>query len=534
MCLDGGRWTSYRLPKPSHTYDGAHGWHTEWPRIRDIGEPDLLMTMHGGFWRFPRDFSPRHSAGIALRSTYLCVLGDFCRWKDQVVLGDDMTARSQFFNGRKAKGKILTPGQSQSNLQFIKPEQLDEFGPALGRGAVWLDDAVKAGEPSEPFLFSGFRQRLLTLVHSESHPVTFRLEVDTQGNGQWTARRSVEVPAGAARFVEFPAAEPGSWIRVVADHDCARATAYFEYRNEDLRTTNAAPMFAGVAQPDEAGVSGALLLANGGDRRTLGCATADGYYELDGNLKLRRVTDEPTAAAIRAGVKIPRQVIRVEAASVLYQDEAGRRWRLPKGDPALDRTGALGDERVDREVVTERDLFNCAGTFYELPGDSAGGFGKIRPICTHNRRIKDFASYRGMLVLSGISDRAQGEHILRSDDGKLAVWVGALDDLWKLGKPRGQGGPWRDTPVQAGQPSDPYLCAGYDHKSLTLSDTAPQAVTYKVEADLTGSGQWCEVTALKVPPGGSVNYHFSDAFAAYWLRVVPSADTTATAIFKYD
>ena len=69
MCLDGGQWSSYRLPKASHSYDGAHGWNTEWPRIRDIGERDLLMTMHGMFWKFPRDFRSNNSAGIRPRST---------------------------------------------------------------------------------------------------------------------------------------------------------------------------------------------------------------------------------------------------------------------------------------------------------------------------------------------------------------------------------------------------------------------------------------------------------------------------------
>ena len=58
MCLDHGKWSTYRLPKPDHTYDGAHGWFTEWPRIREIGEENLLMTMHGAFWRFPKDFCP--------------------------------------------------------------------------------------------------------------------------------------------------------------------------------------------------------------------------------------------------------------------------------------------------------------------------------------------------------------------------------------------------------------------------------------------------------------------------------------------
>ena len=42
---------------------------------------------------------------------------------------------------------------------------------------------------------------------------------------------------------------------------------------------------------------------------------------------------------------------------------------------------------MDREVVTERDLFNCAGTFYELPADNAGGFAMVRPIATHNASV---------------------------------------------------------------------------------------------------------------------------------------------------
>ena len=125
MLLDGGQWHTFRLPKASHSYDGAHGWNTEWPRIRDIGESDLLMTMHGTFWRFPRTFSAANSAGIAPRSTYLKVVGDFCRWDDRIVLGCDDTAKSEFLNKRKVKGEIAGPGRSQSNLWFVEPKQLD-------------------------------------------------------------------------------------------------------------------------------------------------------------------------------------------------------------------------------------------------------------------------------------------------------------------------------------------------------------------------------------------------------------------------
>ena len=65
MLRDSGKWHVFRLPKASHCYDGAHGWNTEWPRIREIGEDDLLMTMHGMFWRFPRGFRAEAARGIA-------------------------------------------------------------------------------------------------------------------------------------------------------------------------------------------------------------------------------------------------------------------------------------------------------------------------------------------------------------------------------------------------------------------------------------------------------------------------------------
>lgn len=185
MLLDNGTWHSYRLPKASHCYDGAHGWNTEWPRIRDIGERDLLMTMHGMFWRFPRTFRRANSAGVAPRSSYLRVIGDFTRWQNRIVMGCDDTAKSEFMNTRRAKGKIAGPGQSQSNLWFVEPAQLDRFGPALGRGAVWIRDDVKAGEPSEPFLFGGFAERMLHLAHQSGTAVTFHLEVDRAGNGTW-------------------------------------------------------------------------------------------------------------------------------------------------------------------------------------------------------------------------------------------------------------------------------------------------------------------------------------------------------------
>ena len=539
MLLEGGKWHSYRLPKASHCYDGAHGWNTEWPRIRDIGEGALLMTMHGEFWKFPRTFSAANSTGLAPRSTYLKVIGDFCRWNDRLVFGCDDAAQSEFLNKDRLKGNLAGPGKSQSNLWFVKPDALDSLGPPLGRGAVWLNDDVKAGVASEPFLFSGFAHRSLHLAHDSAEQILFALEVDAKGDGCWTKLRDVSVSAKGGAWLEFSAEEAGAWIRLTPDHDVTKATAFFHYRAEGKRLAKAAPGFAGIATPDDKSVSAGLLHARGADFKTLrfvpeGRAGETNCYDLDADLKLCRVNDPAGAAWVRKNITITAPLITADAASFLYVDENGKRWRLPKGDTRLDQPGEFGNARLCREVCTERNLLNVGGTFYELPAANAGGFIKLRPIATHNRRIHDFASYRGLLVLSGIAADARGEHIMRSDDGQCALWAGVVDDLWQFGKPRGVGGPWKDTAVKANEASDAYLATGYGQKRLTLSHTSKEIVTCRVEADFTGTGQWREVVALAAKPGQVLEHKFPNAFGAYWVRVVVDKDTTAAAIFTYD
>ncbi len=534
MVLAHGTWHSYRLPKASHSYDGAHGWNTEWPRIREIGEKDLLMTMHGAFWRFPKDFAPAKSSGLAPRSNYLKVIGDFARWGDRIVMGCDDTAQSEFLNKRKAKGQLAAPGQSQSNLWFVDPAQLDQLGPPIGRGAVWLDEPVRPDTPSEPFLFSGFDQRLLHLAHDAGAPVTFTLEVDRAGNNQWTELRRVAVPAAGYAWTAFTPAETGAWIRVRASRDCAKATAFFSMRNADPRTAGAADArFAGLGT---AGARGALLHARGAGRKTLGVATAEAFYEMGPDLQLRRSDETGALAWMQAHVAIPRNAVALDAASVIYTDEAGRRFRLPRGRADYAAPGPDDAERTCREVCTERDLLNAGGTFFELPAENAGGIAKLRPIATHNRHLHDYASWRGLLVMSGVAADAPAtnRHLIRSSDGQAAVWVGAVDDLWSFGKPVGVGGPWQNTAVAAGRPSDPYLLTGYDRKTLTLSHGAAGVVRMKVEVDLTGTGRWVEYAAFNVAAGRSTVHVFPDGFQAYWLRVSADTTTTATAWLVYE
>ena len=231
-----------------------------------------------------------------------------------------------------------------------------------------------------------------------------------------------------------------------------RATVAFTYTVPDTRAAKPASMFAGLVKAEDTTLTGGLLYGLGDNRRALGllaCTETDGkvvetgYYEMGEKLELVHKTDTATANFIREKFAIPERVVDIESGSVLVVDEAGRRWRLPLGNESYRSLTEQARLRICREVATERDLFSCMGTFYELPAENADGYAKIRPIATHPFRIHDYASYRGMLVLTGVKPEEAGDnaHIIVSDDVKAAVWAGAIDDLWKLGKPVGQGGP---------------------------------------------------------------------------------------------
>ena len=691
--LDDGEWHWFRLPKGSHSYDGAHGWNTEWPRIREIGEDDLLATMHGTFWRFPADFSIGRTAGIAPRSNYLKVIGDFCRWNDQVVFGCDDSAKAEFLNIRPFKAEHGAPKQSNSNLWFVDPTAIDGFGPVIGRGSVWLRQDVIAGEDSDPYLFSGYDHRQLHLAHGSGDEVAFALMVDREGTNRWTGLRDVTVPPGEAVSLVFDDAEKGAWIKVTALAPAPDVTAHFQYRNHDPRTAENGDLFAGLVPASDVPATSGLMRSL--SYETLGLVSFDeagepaGYYEIDETLAFTQVDAPETAATLAGNVRQPAGSVLVDEASVIMIEDS-QRYRLPKVDayaeespesnhadesdlaktlaeslaigatvrssgshgdsaPEFAVDGKVGDDdarwvstsgsagwiefefgspqtvgsvwvvsgwkndpqyaaadfdvqipdgetwktvaggsvegnariwrpvvfdkamttdklriaskttgyfrvyevaafsdareiplppiepgpaRVCREVATERDLLNVHGTFYELPARNAQGLAKVRPIATHGLAVHDFCSHNGLLFFTGVDADTESEHVFRSEDGKAAVWVGVIDDLWKLGKPRGNGGPWKNMDVSAGEPSDPYLMTGYDRKSVRIE--AEKEATIELQIDVDGTGLWMPYQSFSVGPDSAVDHEFPDGFSAYWVRAVSDRDTEATVQFTYD
>ncbi len=534
-------WSFFRLPKASHSYDGAHGWNTEWPRIRNIGSDqndDYLMTMHGMFWRFPGTFTADNPMGIRPRSAYLKVIGDFTRWKDQLVFGCDDSAQREFLNKRSVKGGIEGPGQSNSNLWFASLTKPDELGPSINAGAVWLEEDVDADVYSEPFLFNGWESRNLWLKNHSDVDIQFNIE--TFENDTWNDAKVIKIAGGTDEFIQLKDETNGEWIRAKLDKK-AKVTLAFTYENKDNRSTSHDSIFNGLADVSNEQTFGGLLYGLGENRRKLGVSSRNGqgvlggYYELDSTLNLRKRNDPETQFFIEEKFAIPMNVVTIDKASVLIVDDSGRRWRLPKGNDRFDELTNKAQLRISREVATERDLFNCHGTFYELPAENADGFAKIRPIASHNFRIHDYASYRGLLVMTGIEPNIKpNEHIITSEDANAAVWVGVIDDLWRLGKPTGYGGPWKDSRVEASIPSDPFLIGFYDHKTLDINHNSDEKIQFTLEVNPLGHGPWFTYKKFEVAPGKKLHYEFPTGFQVRWIRIVADKTCEATSLFTYD
>ncbi|MGB0767198.1 MAG: hypothetical protein ACPGYV_05770 [Phycisphaeraceae bacterium] len=496
VTMQGGRTSAtYRLPKASFTYDGAHGWNTEWPRIREIGEGDnLLATMHGTFWKFPKTFSADNPFGIRPRSNYLKVIGDFARWGERVVLGCDDSAQKEFLNTRPTKAEHGAPQRSNSNLWFVKPEQLSQLGPALGSGGVWLNEDVGEESPltSEQYLFAGYDHRMLHLAHDTDEPITFIIETIGGDAEEDNLVAQVKVPANGYVPYIFNKEQAGEWVRVTPKRNAKNVTAWFHYADQDKRTTESAAIFNGLATAKSINDLGGVIRSLGGDDLPLGLVAQHRenddrpFYLLNEKLELVPSDDEQRRdATAKAAAPNPDDIpLKVDGNSILVEED-GKRYRLPLNpNRAEDKTFGekLGFARRVREVATERDLVNVGGTFYELPARNAGGFAHIRPIASHPYRIHDYASWRGLLLLTGVGPASDNDRIIRSADGKAAVWAGVIDELWQLGKPVGVGGPWHESPVKADEPSDPYLMYGYDNKRLQIASDKAAEVYYPVRS----------------------------------------------------
>ena len=525
--MEDGAFTTFLLPKGCLNNDAEHGWFTEWPRIRDIGQDALMMDMHGLFFAFPKRFTAGNCAGIEPIASHIRYIPDFCSWNGQLVLATDEAS---------IQGNPLV-GQPQSNLWFGKFEDLKQWGPRNGAGSIYMNDPIGAGVASAPFLMNGFPRCVVHLA--ADRPVSYTLQIDKNGDGSFSDYKTFEVDGYHAHLL--PEDFAAQWIRVTANRDC-NATVSFHLTDDTYQNAAAgAELFQAVAELDDQTVTSALLFPAKRNRH-LRVINGDSWYDFtkfgfdfqathaDAGLK-KKLTVRPEFEVDDASVIL----ISHENRAIVGKKSNRTVLRLPKGSDRYDRPFEFGHPRMHREIESERMMANIHGTFYEVPFWIVGQpalYTKMRPVCSHNKQISDFTTWNGLLVLAGLkADAQESNHVYKSADGGTSLWLGGIDDLWKLGKPVGVGGPWKDTAVTAGVPSDPYLMTGYDQKTLELSANQDCAITVAVDIDhWTGFHTY---QTFQVEAGRTLTHKFPEGYVAHWVRVTADKDVTATAWFVY-
>ncbi len=560
--LDDGQWHTFLLPKAAFCNDASHGWYTEWPRIRQVASDRWMMDMHGMFFDFPVGFRAADTAGLRPIGSHLRYIPDFTHWNGQLVLATDETS---------IQGNRLA-GQPQSNLWFGSDEELKTWGPASGYGGPWINDAVTAGVPSDPFLIAGFDRRQVHLAvaapesESQADPqaadteasdsaVRFTVQVDRRGNGRWDDLTTISVPVGGYRQALLstprpaPARHPGglsystpfdpsflppalgaAWVRFIPDRDCQATVVLHQTSVLFHDAADAGQLFAGLVEIDHAASAEPTLLYAAKHNRNLVVIGDDGrQFELGkADFQFQEVTpDEATAELLT----IDQAEQSVDAASVILH-HGDRRLRLPKGPAEFDSWVGRGS----REVQSERHLANFHGTFYEVPLLENGqppAYPLMRPVASHRYAISDFCSWNGLLVMAAARlDRPDDPHVISSDQHGVGLWVGGIDDLWKLGKPVGVGGPWLDSAVAAGGVSDPYLMTGYDRKTLSLQ--ADRDTQIDIEVDFDHQSGWHRYRTVSLTAGRQQTIEFPDGFSAHWVRLRSSEAATVSAVFRYE
>jgi hypothetical protein len=85
---------------------------------------------------------------------------------------------------------------------------------------------VRKGQPSEPFLMTGFDKKVLHV--KTDRPAVVDIEIDFLGDGSWERYERIETGATGYQFHAFPAGFSAHWVRLIPTVDCT-ASAEFIY-----------------------------------------------------------------------------------------------------------------------------------------------------------------------------------------------------------------------------------------------------------------------------------------------------------------
>lgn len=126
-------------------------------------------------------------------------------------------------------GNYFKSEDGKTGLWFGTIDDLWKFGKPVGRGGPWLNTDVKANQPSDPYLMTGYDKKEMSLSHKSSVPVTFTVEVDLTSYGDWKKFDDFVVKPGETLHYEFPEGYSAHWVRLKTSVACS-ASAQFDYK----------------------------------------------------------------------------------------------------------------------------------------------------------------------------------------------------------------------------------------------------------------------------------------------------------------
>lgn len=208
-----GKWQRYRLPKGGHVHNQA--WQTEWMRIREVETEHYLMDIHGLFYELQPIAFEDAIWGVKPICSHLRIIPDFTGFRGLLALGGNETSPNND-NNRYV-------GQPQSGIWFGKTDDLWQWGKPAGWGGPWRQTKIRANAPSEPFLMTGFQNKMVHL--KTSHPCRMKIEINFLGNGSWELYDTIAVNSYARHI--FPQGFAAHWVRLTSSVDCTASAEFF-------------------------------------------------------------------------------------------------------------------------------------------------------------------------------------------------------------------------------------------------------------------------------------------------------------------
>lgn len=215
-----GNRTVLRLPKGPSVYDNSLSFGH--PRMhREVESERMLANIHGTFYEVPFWIVGQAPLYTKMRpvSTHNKQISDFTTWNGLLVLAglkSNTSPSSRIFNSPDGKTSLWLGGI----------DELWDFGKPVGVGGPWKNTKVKANEPSDPYLMTGYDQKTLILESDKDCTITAEIDID-----HWTGfhpYKTFSLKAGKKKTFQFPDEFAAHWIRFKTDKEI-KATAQLIY-----------------------------------------------------------------------------------------------------------------------------------------------------------------------------------------------------------------------------------------------------------------------------------------------------------------